>query len=89
MTSLTTLEFANALVADAERRWLYGHPYRSEPGERRVHRHPGRAPDRAGAASAAARDRRRARRRAPPRPRRLTRPSMARVQRVPCHRRRR
>ncbi len=34
MTSFTTLEFANALAADAERRWLYGHPYRTEPGER-------------------------------------------------------
>ena len=34
MTSFTTLEFANALVADAERHWLYGHPYRSEAGER-------------------------------------------------------
>ena len=34
MTSFTTLEFANAIVADAERRWLYGHPYRSEAGER-------------------------------------------------------
>ena len=33
MTSFTTLEFANAIVADAERRWLYGHPYRTEPGE--------------------------------------------------------
>ena len=34
MTSFTTLEFANAIVADAERRWLYGHPYRSETRER-------------------------------------------------------
>jgi hypothetical protein len=34
MTSFTTLEFANTLIADAERRWLYGHPYRSEPGHR-------------------------------------------------------
>jgi hypothetical protein len=34
MTSFTTLEFANAIVADAERHWLYGHPYRTEPGER-------------------------------------------------------
>ena len=33
MTSFTTLEFANALVADAERHWLYGHPYRNEPNE--------------------------------------------------------
>lgn len=35
MTSLTTLEFANAMAADAERRWLYGHPYRSEPARDR------------------------------------------------------
>jgi hypothetical protein len=34
MNSFTTLDFANALIADAERRWLYGHPYRSEPGHR-------------------------------------------------------
>lgn len=34
MTSFTTLEFANATVADAERRWLYGHPYSSELRER-------------------------------------------------------
>jgi hypothetical protein len=34
MTSFTTLEFANAIVADAERRWLYGHPYRCETRER-------------------------------------------------------
>jgi len=33
MTSFTTLEFANALVADAERHWLYGHPYRNERNE--------------------------------------------------------
>ena len=33
MTSFTTLEFANALVADAERHWLYGHPYRNERSE--------------------------------------------------------
>jgi hypothetical protein len=33
MTSFTTLEFANAIAADGERRWLYGHPYRTEPGE--------------------------------------------------------
>jgi hypothetical protein len=31
MNSLTTLEFASALAADGERRWLYGHPYRTEP----------------------------------------------------------
>ena len=31
MTSLTTLEFSSAIVADAERHWLYGHPYRAEP----------------------------------------------------------
>jgi hypothetical protein len=34
MTSFTTVQFANALVADAERRWLYGHPYRSDASER-------------------------------------------------------
>jgi hypothetical protein len=34
MTSFTTLELANAIVADAERHWLYGHPYRTEPRER-------------------------------------------------------
>ena len=33
MTSFTTLEFANALVADAERHWLYGHPYRNASNE--------------------------------------------------------
>jgi hypothetical protein len=32
MHSPATLELANHLVADAERRWLYGHPYRAEPG---------------------------------------------------------
>jgi hypothetical protein len=48
MHSLTTLEFANTLIADAERHWLYGHPYRSEPqhrayvGIRRDVRRPGR-----------------------------------------------
>jgi hypothetical protein len=31
MNGLTTLDFANTLMADAERRWLYGHPYRSAP----------------------------------------------------------
>ena len=30
MNSLATLEFANAGIADAERHWLYGHPYRTE-----------------------------------------------------------
>jgi hypothetical protein len=30
MNSLATLEFANATIADAERHWLYGHPYRKE-----------------------------------------------------------
>ena len=70
MTSFTTLEFANALVADAERRWLYGHPYRSRAGRARVHRHPGRAPDRA-AQRARPSDRRRDAGR-PARPRRLT-----------------
>jgi hypothetical protein len=34
MTSFTTLEFANAIAADGERRWLYGHPYRTELSER-------------------------------------------------------
>ena len=48
MNSFTTLEFANSLIADAERHWLYGHPYRSEPrhrayvGTRRDVRRPGR-----------------------------------------------
>ena len=32
MPSPATLELANHLIADAERRWLYGHPYRAEPG---------------------------------------------------------
>jgi hypothetical protein len=32
MHSPATLELANHLVADAQRRWLYGHPYRAEPG---------------------------------------------------------
>jgi hypothetical protein len=30
MNNLTSLELASARMADAERRWLYGHPYRSE-----------------------------------------------------------
>jgi hypothetical protein len=30
MTTLTTLQLADAMAADAERRWLYGHPYRDE-----------------------------------------------------------
>jgi hypothetical protein len=34
MNSLTTIDFANSLIADAERHWLYGHPYRSEPRHR-------------------------------------------------------
>jgi hypothetical protein len=48
MNTFTTLEFANSLIADAERHWLYGHPYRSEPrhrayiGIRRDVRRPGR-----------------------------------------------
>ena len=52
MTSFTTIEFANALIADAERHWLYGHPYRTEPRERgfigiRVARRVGRRSERA------------------------------------------
>ena len=31
MNNLSTLEFARSRMADGERRWLYGHPYRSEP----------------------------------------------------------
>jgi hypothetical protein len=34
MNSLATMEFANAVIADAERHWLYGHPYRTERGAR-------------------------------------------------------
>jgi hypothetical protein len=48
MNSLTSLDLANAMVADAERHWLYGHPYRSEP-RRHVYagvRHDARAPGR-------------------------------------------
>ena len=32
MNSFATMEFANAVIADAERHWLYGHPYRTERG---------------------------------------------------------
>ena len=71
MTSFTTLEFANAIVADAERRWLYGHPYRSRAGRARVHRHPRSRAGPPGAASAARLTRRRGAGRAA-RPRRLT-----------------
>jgi hypothetical protein len=31
MHHLTTLEFASRQVAHAERHWLYGHPYTSDP----------------------------------------------------------
>jgi hypothetical protein len=34
MNSLAILEFANHAIADGERHWLYGHPYRSEPEPR-------------------------------------------------------
>ena len=36
MHSFASIEFANATAtaADAERHWLYGHPYRTEPRER-------------------------------------------------------
>ena len=34
MTPFSTLEFASTLVADAERHWLYGHPYRAASSER-------------------------------------------------------
>ena len=30
MQNLMTHDLASAFVADAERRWLYGHPYRLE-----------------------------------------------------------
>ena len=30
MHSFATIEFANHAMADAERHWLYGHPYRAE-----------------------------------------------------------
>lgn len=36
MQNLMTPDLANAFVAEAERRWLYGHPYRVE----RPRRHP-------------------------------------------------
>ena len=32
MPSPSTLVLANHLIADAERHWLYGHPYRELPG---------------------------------------------------------
>jgi hypothetical protein len=32
MHSPSTLVLANHLIADAERHWLYGHPYREVPG---------------------------------------------------------
>jgi hypothetical protein len=32
MPSPSTLVLANHLIADAERHWLYGHPYREVPG---------------------------------------------------------
>jgi len=32
MQSPSTLVLANHLIADAERHWLYGHPYREVPG---------------------------------------------------------
>jgi hypothetical protein len=44
MHSPATLELANHLVADAERRWLYGHPYRAEPGTSAFAGRPARAP---------------------------------------------
>ena len=36
MLNLTNLALADSFVADAERRWLYGHPYRVERGARGV-----------------------------------------------------
>jgi hypothetical protein len=36
MNSMSTLELASTRIADAERRWLYGHPYRSVPSRRTV-----------------------------------------------------
>jgi hypothetical protein len=30
MQNLMTRDLASTFVADAERRWLYGHPYRAE-----------------------------------------------------------
>ena len=87
MHNPATLEFASALVADSERHWLYGHPYRPSRGPRAS-----RAARRAPTAPAAPRPRASAAARGavpPPRPRRLSLPSMARVQRVSGHRRRR
>ena len=34
MHSFASIEFANATAADAERHWLYGHPYRTEQADR-------------------------------------------------------
>jgi hypothetical protein len=34
MQNLMNLPLSDSFVADAERRWLYGHPYRVEPGAR-------------------------------------------------------
>jgi hypothetical protein len=34
MQNLMNLPLSDSFVADAERRWLYGHPYRVERGPR-------------------------------------------------------
>jgi hypothetical protein len=36
MNSISSFELASARIADAERRWLYGHPYRTVPSRRTV-----------------------------------------------------
>jgi hypothetical protein len=44
MQNLMNLHLANSFVADAERRWLYGHPYGAErPSRGRAGRRAARA----------------------------------------------